>query len=197
MKKNKLFRIVSNLLHITLLISPLVLIHEAAHALTAYYYGHTIESASLGFGPSLYHVDINNIIYHIRLLPFGGYVTLPTSVINAPIVTQIYITLAGVLINILIAFLIVWYTSDKSIISNLLKYNMDFGGISLLGRWSWELGVFNLLPIIGLDGGKVLVLLLTYYFAPNVAVNIVIWTNGIILVMYLLFKKPNKSSRIS
>lgn len=57
-------------------LSVLVLFHELGHYLAARYFGVTVESFSIGFGPRLLGIQRNGTDFKICLLPLGGYVKM-------------------------------------------------------------------------------------------------------------------------
>ncbi len=59
-----------------LVLSVLVLFHELGHFLAARYFGVTVESFSIGFGPKLLGINRNGTEFKVCLLPLGGYVKM-------------------------------------------------------------------------------------------------------------------------
>ena len=59
-----------------LVLSVLVLFHELGHFLAARYFGVTVESFSIGFGPRVLGVKAGGTDFKFCLLPFGGYVKM-------------------------------------------------------------------------------------------------------------------------
>lgn len=57
-------------------LSVLVLFHELGHFLAARYFGVTVESFSIGFGPRLLGFVRNGTDFKVCLLPLGGYVKM-------------------------------------------------------------------------------------------------------------------------
>lgn len=57
-------------------LSVLVLFHELGHYLAARYFGVTVESFAIGFGPRLLGFQRNGTDFKICLLPLGGYVKM-------------------------------------------------------------------------------------------------------------------------
>lgn len=64
------------LFYFTLLIGPLVLIHELGHYLAARYFGVKCTEFSLGFGPRIFSWKPGETEFSFRLLPLGGYVRM-------------------------------------------------------------------------------------------------------------------------
>jgi len=65
-----------SLLVFLLLLSVLVLIHEAGHYLAARYFGIKVEEFGFGFPPRALGKKIGETIYSINWLPIGGFVKL-------------------------------------------------------------------------------------------------------------------------
>ena len=57
-------------------LSVLVVFHELGHYLAARYFGVTVESFSIGFGPRLLGFKRNGTDFKVCLLPIGGYVKM-------------------------------------------------------------------------------------------------------------------------
>lgn len=57
-------------------LSVLVVFHELGHYVAARYFGVTVESFSIGFGPRILGVRKNGTDFKVCLLPLGGYVTM-------------------------------------------------------------------------------------------------------------------------
>ncbi|MEN9355711.1 MAG: hypothetical protein RL318_3036 [Fibrobacterota bacterium] len=102
-------------------LSLLVLVHELGHFIVARRTGTTVQTFSIGFGPALWKTVRNGIEYRISAIPFGGYVAMPgeeTGKDAAPsdpngydkksIGVRAAIAIAGPLVNIVFAFLLLW-----------------------------------------------------------------------------------------
>lgn len=103
-----------------------VFIHECAHYITA----------------KLLKYNINSL----EIFPFGGVLKINESIIVNPF-HEILISIAGPLSNIVFAF----------IFNNIIKIN-NIGNYNLLLECieiNLMIGIFNLLPIIPLDGGRI------------------------------------------
>jgi len=97
----------------------LIFFHEAGHFLAAILQKIKVSGFSIGFGPSLLKKEINGITYSIRSLPLGGFVSFPDeetdSIIksndpdllkNRPIHQRAIVISAGVIANLLLAWIV-------------------------------------------------------------------------------------------
>ena len=65
-------------------LSVLVLFHELGHYVAARYFGVTVESFSIGFGPRILGIKKNGTDFKVCLLPLGGYVKMAGSTMVGP-----------------------------------------------------------------------------------------------------------------
>ena len=100
----------------------LIILHEAGHFTAAKAVGMRVERFSLFMGPLLVKFRRGETEYGVGPLPLGGYVKItgmnpnediPPDVVhrayyNQPVWKRVVVILAGPLVNILIAFFIVW-----------------------------------------------------------------------------------------
>ncbi|MGI6423428.1 MAG: M50 family metallopeptidase [Candidatus Dojkabacteria bacterium] len=115
--------ILVNILLLLLVISLLTFIHELGHFLAAKIVGAKVFDFSVGFGPKIFSKRIGDTTYNLRVLPFGGFVKIlgdgdPTekkedlkdkgNLKNKSKLSQIFVMLAGVSMNMLLA--VVLYT---------------------------------------------------------------------------------------
>lgn len=95
----------------------LVFVHELGHFLAAKLSGVVVEEFAFGFGKSLWKREYKGTLYKINLLPFGGYVTLQGekanstdtregSYSNKPLYKKLFILVAGVTMNMILAVLL-------------------------------------------------------------------------------------------
>ena len=104
------------ILHFTLLIGPLVFLHELGHLLMARRFGVRCHEFAIGFGPRIASWRPGETEYSFRLLPLGGYVRMLGAVdgehiaegdrgralTDKPIWQRFLIYLAGPAMNLLI-----------------------------------------------------------------------------------------------
>ena len=87
-----------------------VLLHELGHLLMALFWNVKVKACSFGFGKVLLHKKWKGIDWRISLIPLGGYCDIeeeldkPNSLYSISYWKQLTIILAGVFVNLLIAF---------------------------------------------------------------------------------------------
>ena len=111
-----------------------MIIHELGHLYAARACGVQASEVGLGLGPKLCGFEAGGVRYSLRALPLGSFVRLDgTQLRNCPLAQQLFVHLAGVLVNLLAA---------------AAARGTLFGWINLL------LAVGNLLPLYQHDGWK-------------------------------------------
>lgn len=94
-------------------VSGSIIFHEAAHFAAAKLVNIPVKQASLGFGPSLGKITQDQIEYHIRALPLGGFVELDTDAFSAQHDKAIFISLVGPFSNFLIFLITCYYLLSR------------------------------------------------------------------------------------
>jgi regulator of sigma E protease len=104
-----------------LVISILVFVHELGHFLVAKKSGVRVDEFAIGFPPRIYAKKYGETTYAINLIPFGGYVKIfgenpdeesmegldkKRSFVNKPRHIQAAILVAGIVMNILFAWIL-------------------------------------------------------------------------------------------
>ena len=96
----------------------LIFFHEAGHFLAAKLQGIKVNGFSIGFGPALIKKEFQGVTYSLRAFPLGGFVSFPDEesndisindpdlMKNRPIAQRAFVLSAGVLANLLIAWLV-------------------------------------------------------------------------------------------
>lgn len=128
--------IVITILLLVLVLGILVFIHELGHFLAARLVGATVYEFSLGYGPKLISKKYKGTEYSIRILPLGGFVKIlgdgdpgkegekelkesdkDGNLKNKSKLAQMFVMLAGVTMNILLAitayFIVLGFSSWK------------------------------------------------------------------------------------
>ena len=113
-------------------------------------------------------------VVSIELLPFGGFTTIDKH-INSSINKDIIISIGGILFQLLI-FLIVFIFKNNF---NIITYN-------LIIKYNYILMIFNLIPIIPLDGNNILHLLLEKVFSYELSYKINTYISIIILIIFCI-----------
>jgi len=109
-------------MHIFASISVLALLiffHEAGHFLAATLQGIRVTEFSIGFGPAIIKKEFRGVTYSLRALPLGGFVSFPDDdkdsditkddpdlLSNRPISQRLFVISAGVIANLLIAWIV-------------------------------------------------------------------------------------------
>ena len=122
-----------------LLLSVLILVHEAGHFFTAKLFGMKVSKFGFGLpvGPTLYERKVGDTTICIHAFLLGGYVSFPDDdeecdlpadsedrFINKPYSQKIAVISAGVIANVLCAFVLV--VMAASIWGTCLQGNMIF-----------------------------------------------------------------------
>jgi regulator of sigma E protease len=109
-----------------LLLGFLILVHELGHFLTARALGIKVSKFALGFpfGPTLWSKKIGDVEYLVHACLIGGYVAFPDDekdsdlpldseerFLNNPVWKRMLVISAGVVTNLIVAFLLVFLTA--------------------------------------------------------------------------------------
>ena len=100
-----------------IILLALVLIHEAGHFFAAKATGVRVDEFAFGFPPRLYSVKKGETTYAFNALPIGGYVKIhgengedgdpKRNFVNKKPLIKIFILAAGVIMNIVLAYLLI------------------------------------------------------------------------------------------
>ncbi len=105
-----------------IILAVLVFVHELGHFLVAKISGIRVDEFSIGFPPRLFKKKIGETLYSLNLIPFGGYVKIfgenpdeesmvgsdsSRSFVNKPKKIQVAVLVAGVIGNLLFAWLLI------------------------------------------------------------------------------------------
>ena len=97
-----------------LLIGILVLVHEAGHYTAARLTGLPVHEFAIGFGKRIWSREKNGILYSLRLIPFGGFVSFADTedekglekYYSVAVWKRLIVSAAGSFTNILFAFVV-------------------------------------------------------------------------------------------
>lgn len=138
-----------------LIFTSLILIHELGHVITSIIFNYKVDKI---------------IIY-----PYGGLTKINT-LVNTSIKKDLAVALSGILMQS-IYFLIIYILYRNNIIRAYI-YQLFF-------LYHKSMLVFNLLPIIPLDGFKILNLILSWLFNFNLSNNVSVFISLITIVLFL------------
>ena len=109
-----------------LLLSLLIIVHEAGHFFAARYFGIKVDKFGFGlpFGPTLFEKKIGDVAVLVHALLLGGYVSFaeddkdctlpadsPQRFTNKPIWQRLIVVSAGVISNVVCAFFLVLFSA--------------------------------------------------------------------------------------
>jgi len=212
-------------------INIIIIIHECGHFFAAHFFNIPTPTFSIGFGPALLQIPIGTTLFQFALLPLGGYVEINQQVLeNQPYVHKIIVMSAGIFFNIIFSSLIFFYYSWRKIPVSLqacLDYSRQqnnnrsiigpIGLISLIGKSflqnkqlffimlalvSFNIAIFNILPLPFLDGGKIFLITMQALIGQHYPSGIVSMLSVLLLLFFILFisaisindiKRTNKS----
>jgi len=99
------------------ILAGLIVVHEAGHFLAARWQGIRVSGFSIGFGPPLLQLRRGGVLYALRLIPLGGFVSFPDDeddsgvpaddpdlLRNRPLPQRALVIAAGVIANFLLAW---------------------------------------------------------------------------------------------
>ncbi len=119
--------VIGRLLAALVVFGLIVLIHELGHFLAAKAMGVQVNEFAIGFGPRLLKFGKGETEYSLRLIPLGGFCAMegedaagggevditkpqdaenPRSFLNKPVWRRVVITVAGVVMNLVLGFVI-------------------------------------------------------------------------------------------
>jgi regulator of sigma E protease len=131
-------------------ISMVILVHEFGHFIFAHLCGVATPTFSIGFGPALYSHAFGATTFQIAAIPLGGYVAMdPATFALQPYFYKLIILLAGILFNMIFAYLIfIFIARHKQTLEPLViavEPNSPAAQIPLLP--GDEIVVYNDLPV--------------------------------------------------
>lgn len=154
-----------------LLLSVLILVHEAGHFLAARAFGMKVEKFGFGLpmGPVLYETQWGDTQILIHALLLGGYVAFPDDekdcelaqdstdrFLNRPIYQRAIVVSAGVVANVVCAFVFVFLTAALWGHIPSGKYNIYVNEITAAKNESvWQSGLQKKDKIVKVNGTKI------------------------------------------
>ncbi len=118
-------------------------------------------------------------IKKINIYPFGGY-TIFDENINKPILEEFLVFMGGILFQIIFYIIFSLFVDSNTYINILFN------------SYNFTILIFNMLPIIPLDGSKILNILINFIFPFKKSHLIIIYISYIlILLIILLYKDIN------
>lgn len=107
--------LLQTILWLAFILGLVVLIHELGHFLAAKIVGIKVQEFAFGMGKKIWGKKVGETEYKVNLIPFGGYVKLlgeeessddPRSFSQKPFFSRLFVIIAGVLMNFILATLI-------------------------------------------------------------------------------------------
>lgn len=117
----------------------------------------------------LFHYEINTI----EILPFGGYTNINKK-INTSINKDLIIALAGIINQIILGIIIFIF---KNYFNNITY--------TLITKYNLIIIIFNLIPIIPLDGNNIMHLLLEKMFSYNLSYKLNLGISCLFLLIFI------------
>lgn len=136
--------------------TSLIIIHEMGHIIIAILFKYPIEKV---------------VIY-----PYGGLIKFNT-LINTKISKDLIVAIMGIVIQCIYYF-IIFFLYQKGIIREYI-YNLFY-------IYHHSMLLFNILPIIPLDGSKIINLLYAKIFNFNLANNLTVFTSFVFLIIMIV-----------
>ena len=144
----------------------LILFHETGHFLSAIHYKWNIKKI---------------IIY-----PFGG-LTKYEDIIDKPLKEELMISISGIIFQCL--YYLIIYLLNK-------HYLIDARFFYLTKKYNFSIIIFNLIPIIPLDGSKIYNVLLNKVFNFRLSYYITLITSLFLFIIFIIYFKFDKSNII-
>lgn len=117
-------------------------------------------------------------IKKINVYPFGGYIIFD-DIINKPFIEEVLVFASGILFQIILFIIFTLIIDNNSYIYKLF-YNYN---ITIL--------IFNLIPVIPLDGGKILNIILNYIYPFKASHLLTILTSYLIVILLIIYNYKN------
>lgn len=115
----------------------------------------------------------------IIIYPFGGYIKF-NEIIDKPLFEEFLVSIFGLLFQS-IYFLIIYILYEKNIIST----NMFL----ITRKYNFLIFIFNIIPILPLDGYKILNIIINKFFNYRLSFNISLIISIILLIFFIYYLK--------
>ena len=156
-----------------------IVLHEIAHGCVAFYFGDTTakDMKRLSLNP-LCHVDpVGTLLFPLILILtntpfiFGWAKPVPVNInrLKNPKKDMFWVALAGPAMNFILAMLCFLIISLSKNVFHLALSNGVFAILVNMIVFNFSIMLFNLIPVLPLDGGRMLVSLLPYPLAFHFA----------------------------
>ncbi len=131
------------------------------------------------FGHAIFAKIINFKFNEIVIYPFGG-ITIYNEDLNVNTNKELFILFGGIIFQLLF-FLLIYYLYNN--------YYVTYHVYSIIKKINIMLISFNFLPILPLDGGKLLNIILDKIFSYKLSNIISIIISFIVLIIFICFKR--------
>lgn len=115
----------------------------------------------------------------IIIYPFGGYIKF-NEIIDKPLIEEFLVSIFGLLFQF-IYFFIIYLLHEKNIISNDMYL--------ITRKYNFLIFIFNIIPILPLDGYKILNIIFNKIFNYRLSFNISLIISIILLIFFIFFLK--------
>jgi membrane-associated protease RseP (regulator of RpoE activity) len=177
-----LLTLLTRIFTILAVLTVAIALHELGHMLCMLHYGVEVKEYSIGFGPLVTSFDFRDIQFSLRLIPLGGYVMPGSeSILSATTWQIVTIYSAGIMMNFIVSLSVFILTGLISPLRGLRYRVLDWFKLFIpthfrhrmwmdtnisssawrntlmkLGTMSFMLGVYNILPVLPMDGAKIM-----------------------------------------
>jgi membrane-associated protease RseP (regulator of RpoE activity) len=191
-------------LGVLVLVSLLIVVHEAGHLLAARWMGIPIAGFSVGFGPKLWSRRWGRVEYSLRWFPLGGFVVPATDEVefsSIPLRKRLVYFLGGPLANLIAVLPLVFvapfgqtvevcrqlvgalsHPDVMGVVGIVVEGGRAGAGLGLAISLSLSLALVNLLPIPILDGGQIVMSCLEEAFPRFVRLRVPLTLLGLVFL---------------
>lgn len=144
-----------------LMLGIIIFVHELGHFLSAKFFKIPVSEFAVGMGPQVCGIETKKTMYSIRAIPIGGYVNIEGMEIDSqiengfntkPAYQRLIVLFAGVFMNFLTAFILLFFTIK---LSGRLEYEKQ-AYIGVVSEKSVNYGTLQVNDkILEIDGKKI------------------------------------------